>query len=92
MVVMVAVTGVEPLEEYRLRLWFDDGSERVVDLSEVLWGPMAEPLRDPDYFRRLRVDDELRTVVWPNGFDLDPEVLHGDYEPAPPPDSVAHRT
>jgi hypothetical protein len=39
----------------------------------------------------VRVDDELRTIVWPNGFDLDPDVLHGDFEPASPPDSVAHR-
>lgn len=78
---MVAVTGADPLEGYRLRLRFDDGSERVVDLSDVLWGPMAEPLRDPDYFRLVRVDPELRTVIWPNGFDLDPDVLHGDYEP-----------
>ena len=91
MVRMVAVTHVEPLEEYRPRLRFDDGSERVVDLSDVLCGPMAEPLRDRDYFRRVRVDDELRTIVWPNGFDLDPDVLHGDFEPASPPDSVAHR-
>ena len=91
MVRMVAVTHVEPLEEYRLRLRFDDGSERVVGLSDVLCGPMAEPLRDRDYFRRVRVDDELRTIVWPNGFDLDRDVLHGDFEPASPPDSVAHR-
>jgi hypothetical protein len=88
---MVAVTHVEPLEQYRLRLRFDDGSQRVVDLSDVLWGPMAEPLRDPDYFRRVRVDDELRTVVWPNGFDLDPDVLHGDYEAVPRPDPVARQ-
>jgi Protein of unknown function (DUF2442) len=88
---MVAVTQVEPLEPYRLRLRFDDGSERVVDLSDALWGPMAEPWRDPDYFRRVRVDPELRTIVWPNGFDLDPDVLHGDYEPAPSPDSGARQ-
>lgn len=89
---MVAVTKVEPLEAYQLRLWFDDGSERVVDLDGVLWGPMAEPLRDPDYFRRVRVDPELRTIAWPNGFDLDPDVLHGDYEPASPPDSIVPQT
>lgn len=88
---MVAVTHAEPLEAYRLRLRFDDDSERVVDLSDVLWGPMAEPLRDPEYFRRVRVDRELRTVVWPNGFDLDPDVLHGDFEPASPPDAAGHR-
>jgi hypothetical protein len=74
---MVAVTAVEPLAEYTLRLTFDDGSERVVDLADELWGPMGEPLRDPAYFRQVRVDAELRTVVWPNGFDLDPDVLHG---------------
>ena len=64
---MVAITQVGPLDGYTLRLGFDDGSERVVDLTDVLWGPMAEPLRDPGYFRRVRVDPELRTVVWPNG-------------------------
>jgi hypothetical protein len=81
---MVAVTQVEALEGYRLRLRFDDGAERTVDLSDMLWGTMGEPLRDPEYFRQVRVDPELRTVVWRNGLDLDPEVLHGDYEPAPP--------
>ncbi len=75
---MVAVIAVEPLEDHALRLQFDDGSERVVDLSDVLWGEMGEPLRDPEYFRLVRVDPELRTIVWPNGFDLDPDVLHGD--------------
>lgn len=73
-----------PLESYRLRLWFDDGSDRVVDLADSLWGTMGEPLRDPGYFRLVRVDPELRTVAWPNGFDRDPDVLHGDHEPAPP--------
>ena len=85
---MVAVTNVEPLDGYRLRLWFDDGTERAVDLTDDLWGPMAEPLRDPEVFRRVRVDPELRTIVWPNGFDMDPDVLHGDHEPARPPASA----
>jgi hypothetical protein len=83
---MIAVTHVKPLDGYKLRLGFDDGSERVVDLSDTLWGPMAEQLLDPEYFRRVRVDPELRTIVWPNGFDLDPDVLHGDLEPAAPLD------
>ncbi len=88
---MVAVTEVEPLEGYRVSLRFDDGSERVVDLSDALWGQMGEPLRDPDYFRLVRVDPELRTIAWPNGFDLDPDVLHGGYEPAPAPDSATSK-
>jgi hypothetical protein len=37
---------------------------------------MGEPLRDPAIFRLVRVDAELRTIGWPNGFDFDPDVLH----------------
>lgn len=82
---MVAVTHAEPVDDHTLRLRFDDGVQRVVDLSHVMFGAMGEPLKEPKFFRRVRVDAELRTVVWPNGFDLDPEVLHGDFEPTPPP-------
>lgn len=77
---MVAITHVKALDAYQVRLQFDDGSQRVVDLADQLWGAMGEPLRDPNLFRLVRVDPELRTITWPNGFDLDPDVLHGDYE------------
>jgi hypothetical protein len=82
---MVAVTAVEPLAEYTLRLTFDDGTERVVHLADELGGPIGEPLRDPAYFWQVRVDPELRTIVWPNGFDLDPNVLHARRSQGAPP-------
>ena len=47
-------------------------------------GRLGEPLRDPEYFRQVRVDDEARTALWPNGLDPAPELLHGDCEPAVP--------
>jgi hypothetical protein len=78
------IRSVQPLEGFVLRLSFEDGTEREVDLEGELWGPVFEPLReDPELFRQVRVDEELGTVVWPNGADLDPVVLHGDFEPAP---------
>ncbi len=89
--VLPRVVAVEPLEGWRLRLTFTDDLVREVDLSEDLWGQMAEPLRDPDYFRQVRVDPELGTVVWPNGYDLDPDVLHGDFEPVARPTAHASR-
>jgi hypothetical protein len=36
-----------------------------------------DPLRDPAWFAQVRVDPELGTVVWPNGADLDADVLYG---------------
>ncbi len=50
-----------------------DSLVREVDLSDDLWGPIAEPLQDPPNFHQVRVDPEAGTVVWPNGYDLDPE-------------------
>lgn len=79
------IRSVQPLEGFVLRLSFDDGTEREVDLEGELWGPVFEPLRkDPELFRQVRVDEELGTIVWPNGADMDPDVLHGDFEPAGP--------
>jgi len=82
MTLMLRVTSVEPLDGYRLRVAFNDGVERDVDCAFLLRGTLGEPLRDPEYFRQVRVDEEARTVVWPNGLDPAPELLHGDYDPA----------
>jgi hypothetical protein len=71
------VIEVTPLDGYRLQLKFDDESVGSVDVStRVRFEGVFEPLRDPDFFRRVRVDRDLGTVVWPNGADLDPEVLY----------------
>lgn len=74
------VVEAELLPPYGLRLTFDDGLVRDVDLAADLWGTVFEPLKDPAYFARVVVDHG--TVVWPNGLDLDPLVLHGDFDPA----------
>lgn len=79
----VRITSVELPDGFVLRLGFDDGSTREVELEHELWGPVFEPLRqDPQLFRQVRVDPELGTIVWPNGADMDPDVLHGDHPPA----------
>ena len=78
------IISVKALGEYRLRLTFDDGAVTEADFSEDLRGPLAEALLDPAYFRQVRIDDEAQTIVWPNGLDPDPYVLHGDHLPAAP--------
>lgn len=80
---LIEITAVEVLQERTVHLWFSDGSERVVDLTAFLWGPVFEEIAsDDDVFRSVRVDPDAGTIVWPNGADLAPEVLHGDFEPA----------
>ena len=78
------VTSVEPLGGYRLRLGFDDRSAREIDLGGVLEGEIYGPLRDPAMFAAVAIDPEVHTLVWPNGADFDPAVLHDwpSHEPA----------
>lgn len=70
------IIEAEVLEPYRIRVVFDDGMERIVDLEPILYGEMFGPLRDPAFFAQMRLDPEWRTVVWPNDADFDPETLH----------------
>ena len=60
---------------YTVWLRFSDGVEGEIDLAAELHGPIFEPLRNIEYFRRFIVHPELGTLVWPNGADFAPEFL-----------------
>lgn len=70
------VVEVRPLEGYKLWLRFQDGVSGTVDLSDELWGPMFEPLKDNALFVQAMIHPELETITWPNGADLAPEFLY----------------
>ena len=72
-----------------MRVEFSDGLVREIDCGFLLRGTLGAPLKDPDYFRQVRVDNDLRTIVWPNGLDPAPELLHGESQPA---DTVAQQS
>jgi hypothetical protein len=61
---------------YRVWMRFHDGLEGEVDLSDVLWGPVFEPLKSVDEFAKVYVEPEWHTLAWPNGADLAPESLY----------------
>jgi hypothetical protein len=72
---IVHVTAVESLGGHRLLLRFEDGAEGELDFSAESWRGVFAPLEDPTYFALVEVDDELGTIVWPNGVDIAPETL-----------------
>jgi len=72
----IHITSVTHEGGYKLRLEFDDGVVRTVDLENELIGPVFEPLRDLAMFRKVTVNRETGTIEWPNGADFAPEFLH----------------
>jgi Protein of unknown function (DUF2442) len=69
------VKRVRSLDGFRLYVEFADGLVGQVDLSERLFGPLFEPLRDWKEFSKAYVDD-FGAVCWPNGADLAPDALY----------------
>ncbi len=73
---MPYVTAVRYLSAYSLELTFSDGATGVVDLSGELYGRFFEPLKDVNEFRKVRVEPDLSTIVWPNCADIAPDYLY----------------
>ena len=66
-----------PGDGYEVRLRFADGLAADVDLSYLLeYGGIFEPLGDPGYFRRLKIDEGGNTIAWPNEADIAPATLY----------------
>ena len=76
------VVEVEVRHDFVLRISFADGSAGDVDFAERLWGPVFEPLHDPELFAQVHVDPEARTIVWPNGAHVAPETLYREVRAA----------
>ena len=71
---LLKVLKAEYIDGYRIKLWFNNGEVRVVDLRESLDGPMFLPLKELDFFKRFRIP--YNTLEWENGADFAPEYLY----------------
>ena len=73
---MIRVTDARHVREFVVWVQFNDGTNGEVDLSDELYGQVFEPLKDPAFFVKFKVDPEVHTLTWPNGADFAPEFLH----------------
>ena len=72
---MLFITHAEYIEGYSITLTFSDGSQRVVDLANELFGEVFEPLKDVALFKDFCVNHDTGTIEWSNGADFAPEFL-----------------
>ena len=77
------VVSFEKVAPFTLRVHFADGISQVIDFGPVLEGELYGPLQDSALFDRVQIDSEVHTLVWPNGADFDPAILHNWPESAP---------
>jgi hypothetical protein len=71
------IVEARPAGGYKLYLRFEDGVQGEVDLSKLIeFKGVFEPLGGVQEVAKVRVDAEHGTIVWPNGADLDTDVLY----------------
>lgn len=70
------VTHVLHLKDYQLRLEFNDGKVKNLDMKDELYGEIFEPLKDIELFKEVYVNPDTATIEWPNGADFAPEFLY----------------
>lgn len=69
----LAVIDVEPLNDYKLLLTFENGEKRIFDVSPYLDKGIFQELKNEEKFRSVRVSFD--SIEWCNQADLDPEFL-----------------
>jgi hypothetical protein len=85
---LVRVRSVEPLRDLRVRVTFENDTQREIDLEPYLHGPIFEPIRsDPSMFRAMKIEGS--TIAWENGADIDPDVLYYNLKTARMEDAEA---
>jgi hypothetical protein len=88
---LVRVSRAEILEGFNVRVTFEDGTHREIDLEPYLHGPIFEPIRqDRSMFSAVKIKGG--TIAWENGADIDPDVLYYNLKPALMEDAEAADT
>ena len=71
------VSGVRPMQDYRLWVRFSNGEARVFDFKKLLDTPAFAPLKDESVFRNVYIDYGI--AVWQDGdIDISPEYLYAN--------------
>jgi hypothetical protein len=70
----LSVNKVKPLSDYRLELTFENKEIKIFDVKPYLNTGLFKTLKDDNYFKMVKVSYD--SIEWPNGVDLDPEVLY----------------
>lgn len=72
------ISKVKYIKDFILELTFTNGEKAELDFKEriVGRGGVFTKLENPNFFKRVKVDPEIGTLVWPNEVDFCPDVLY----------------
>ena len=71
---ILKISGVRPLDDYKIWVRFNTGEAKIFDFSPLLNTPAFAPLKDKEVFNSVYID--YGVTVWLDGdIDIAPEYL-----------------
>lgn len=70
----IKITKAEYTSEFKIKIEFSDGYEKIVDFKNELWGEVFKPLNEVSYFKNFKTN--TFTIYWDCGADFSPEYLY----------------
>ncbi len=68
------IIKAQHIGDYNLKILFNNGVEKIINLENELYGEIFEPLKDKEKFKNFIISHN--TIEWENGADFDPEYLY----------------
>jgi len=62
---MREIVQVIPIEDYCVKITFDDGVTAFVDMKPLMKRKIFEPLWDEDFFAQVEIDHRFKGIMWP---------------------------
>ncbi len=69
---MIEIKEAHPLENYRLHLRFEDGTEGTLDLSHLAGEGVFAFWNDYNNFKKVYIDEVSGAIAWNEDIDIDP--------------------
>ena len=70
----LSINKVKALDDYILELTFENKETRLFDVKPYLDTGIFKKLKNKNLFKMVKVSFD--SIEWPEGIDLDPEVLY----------------
>jgi hypothetical protein len=81
------VVSLECLDDFSLKLTFDDGKSGILDCKPLIArGGVFSKLGDLSVFKRAKINHELGVVSWDDDVDIAPETAYSLATGSPLPD------
>ena len=70
------IANVEPLEDYKIKLQYENGEIRLFDVMPYISGKWYEELKNNRYFKTVHLTSDKKGIEWENGQDIAPHELY----------------